>query len=189
MTPSAPATASCGCCTTLPVSNDVRGVRAGAHEDINVITPYSWALRKPGCNFAMDRAGNWIDVDPPEGCAVVNIGDMLQRLTNHLLPSTTHRVVIPGGGCAARPRYSFPFFQHFRPDYLIETLPCCVSEAGPNPIFVPRSHHRRRRLPASAAGGDQTDLDYAVLSTPTTAPDRQVASVPGDQTCAARGRT
>ena len=78
------------------------------------------------------RDGRWIDVNPPEGALVVNIGDMLQRLTNNVLPSTTHRVVNPAPERAHLPRYSIPFFLHFAPDYLIETLPSCVNANNPN---------------------------------------------------------
>jgi isopenicillin N synthase-like dioxygenase len=70
-------------------------------------------------------------VDPPPGALVVNIGDMLDRLTNGRLRSTTHRVVNPTGEAAARSRYSMPFFLHFRPDYVIETLPGCIDPARP----------------------------------------------------------
>jgi isopenicillin N synthase-like dioxygenase len=63
---------------------------------------------------------------------VVNIGDMLQRLTNHVLPSTSHRVVNPAPDRAHLPRYSIPFFLHFAPDFLIETLPNCITADNPN---------------------------------------------------------
>jgi isopenicillin N synthase-like dioxygenase len=63
---------------------------------------------------------------------VVNIGDMLQRLTNHVYPSTTHRVVNPPGDLARQPRYSVPFFLHPNPDFLIDVLPSCVSEHNPS---------------------------------------------------------
>jgi isopenicillin N synthase-like dioxygenase len=56
----------------------------------------------------------------------VNVGDMLQRLTNNRLPSTTHRVRNPDEGRASVARYSMPFFLHFRSDYPIETLENCV---------------------------------------------------------------
>jgi isopenicillin N synthase-like dioxygenase len=63
---------------------------------------------------------------------------MLDRLTNGRLRSTTHRVVNPTGEAAYRARYSMPFFLHFRPDYVIETLHSCVDaksgETGPEPI-------------------------------------------------------
>jgi isopenicillin N synthase-like dioxygenase len=85
----------------------------------------------------LDRDGNWLDVDPPPDCVVVNIGDMLQRLTNHVLPSTTHRVVNPRPERAAFPRYSLPFFQHFASDYLIETLPGCITADRLNRYPVP----------------------------------------------------
>jgi isopenicillin N synthase-like dioxygenase len=57
---------------------------------------------------------------------------MLQRLTNHKLRSTTHRVINPAPERAHLPRYSIPFFLHFAPDFLIETLPSCVDATHPN---------------------------------------------------------
>ncbi|MBL8645033.1 MAG: isopenicillin N synthase family oxygenase, partial [Rhodospirillaceae bacterium] len=122
-----------------PVSPEAKGVRAGAHEDINVITLLLGA-EEAGLQLK-DRDGDWLDIDPPPGCVVVNIGDMLQRLTNHVLPSTTHRVVNPGPARAAFPRYSLPFFQHFASDYLIETLPGCISPANPNRYPTPITAH------------------------------------------------
>jgi len=113
-----------------PTPPNLSGVRAAAHEDINVITLLLGA-EEAGLQL-LTREGQWIDVAPPEGALVVNIGDMLQRLTNHLLPSTPHRVVNPSPARAHLPRYSTPFFLHFTPDYLIETLPSCVSAANPN---------------------------------------------------------
>jgi isopenicillin N synthase-like dioxygenase len=78
------------------------------------------------------REGQWLDVNPPQGALVVNVGDMLQRLTNHRLRSTTHRVVNPAPDRAHLPRYSIPFFLHFAPDYLINTLASCVTPDNPN---------------------------------------------------------
>ena len=68
-------------------------VRAGAHEDINAITLLLGA-EEAGLQIR-EKDGGWLDVNPPKGSVVCNIGDMLQRLTNHVLPSTTHRVVNP----------------------------------------------------------------------------------------------
>jgi isopenicillin N synthase-like dioxygenase len=68
---------------------------------------------------------------------VVNIGDMLQRLTNHRLPSTTHRVVNPRPERAGVSRYSTPFFLHFAPDFLIRTLPQCVGPGRPDRYSQP----------------------------------------------------
>lgn len=129
-----------------PVSPTAQGVRAGAHEDINVITLLLGA-EEAGLQL-LDRDGHWLAVDPPPDCVVVNIGDMLQRLTNHLLPSTTHRVVNPTPERAAFPRYSLPFFQHFAPDYLIETLPSCITPERPNryPTPITANTYLRERL-------------------------------------------
>ncbi|MBB4633326.1 isopenicillin N synthase-like dioxygenase [Sphingosinicella soli] len=106
------------------------GIRAAAHEDINVITLLLGA-QEAGLEL-LTRDGTWLAVKPPEGALVVNIGDMLQRLSNHVLPSTTHRVSNPVGEAAKRARYSMPFFLHFAPDYLIETLPGCITPDNPD---------------------------------------------------------
>lgn len=118
-----------------PTPPNPQGVRAEAHEDINVITLLLGA-EEAGLQL-LTRDGAWIDVNPPEGALVVNIGDMLQRLTNHVLPSTTHRVVNPAPERAHLPRYSIPFFLHFAPDFPIETLPGCVSAENPNRYPAP----------------------------------------------------
>ncbi len=118
-----------------PMPANPEGVRAGAHEDINVITLLLGA-EEAGLQLLTSER-QWLDVNPPEGALVVNIGDMLQRLTNHKLPSTSHRVVNPAPERAHLPRYSIPFFLHFAPDYLIETLPNCVSADNPNRYPTP----------------------------------------------------
>lgn len=103
-------------------------VRAAAHEDINVITLLLGA-EEAGLQ-AWHRSGQWLDVNPPAGSLVINCGDMLQRLTGGVLPSTTHRVVNPEPERAKFPRYSTPFFLHFNQDFLIEQLPQCLEEGG-----------------------------------------------------------
>ncbi|KPF73324.1 flavonol synthase [alpha proteobacterium AAP81b] len=105
-----------------PVPAEAAGrIRAGAHEDINVITLLLGA-EEAGLQL-LARDGQWLDIAPPPGALVCNIGDMLQRLTGARLPSTTHRVAGPSPERAGFSRYSMPFFLHFRPDYRIETLP------------------------------------------------------------------
>ncbi|QYE36440.1 isopenicillin N synthase family oxygenase [Polymorphobacter sp. PAMC 29334] len=101
-----------------PVTGTPAAVRAGAHEDINVITLLLGA-EEAGLQL-LDRSGVWRDIEAPAGTLVCNIGDMLDRLTGGALPSTTHRVVNPAPDRARVARYSTPFFLHFRPDYLIE---------------------------------------------------------------------
>lgn len=113
-----------------PVPAGASGVRAGAHEDINVITLLLGA-EEAGLQLK-DADGEWLDIAPPPGALVVNIGDMLQRLTNHVLPSTSHRVINPTPERASFARYSTPFFLHFNPDFVIETLPGMVSGENPD---------------------------------------------------------
>jgi isopenicillin N synthase-like dioxygenase len=110
-------------------------VRAGAHEDINLITLLVGASAE-GLEL-LTREGTWLPITTHGDAIVVNIGDMLQRLTNHVYPSTTHRVVNPPGDKARQPRYSVPFFLHPNPDFLIETLPQCVSAENPDRYAQP----------------------------------------------------
>lgn len=100
-------------------------IRSGQHEDINLITLLVGAS-EPGLQI-LRPDGSWLPVTTAADTVVVNIGDMLQRLTNHVLPSTTHRVVNPAGADATRSRYSIPFFLHPNPDFVIRTLPQCIS--------------------------------------------------------------
>jgi isopenicillin N synthase-like dioxygenase len=129
-----------------PVPAGAAAVRAGAHEDINTITLLLGA-EEAGLEL-LDRDGRWLPVNPEPGSVVVNIGDMLQRLTNHVLPSTSHRVVNPAPERAGVARYSMPFFVHFAPDYLIQTLPGCISADRPDLYPQPITAHDflRRRL-------------------------------------------
>ena len=113
-------------------------IRAGAHEDINTITLLLGA-EEAGLEL-LTRDGRWIPVSPKSGELVINIGDMLQRLTNGRLRSTSHRVVNPSPDRAAHARSSMPFFLHFRPDFLIEALPGTV-EAGEAPQWPPITAH------------------------------------------------
>ncbi len=113
-----------------PVHADSPHVRAGAHEDINVITLLLGA-EEAGLEIR-EKDGGWLAINPPPGSVVCNIGDMLQRLTNHVLPSTTHRVVNPAPERRGVARYSTPYFLHFAPDYEIRTLPGCITPGRPD---------------------------------------------------------
>jgi isopenicillin N synthase-like dioxygenase len=118
---------------------DIPNVRAGAHEDINLITLLVGASAA-GLEVK-SRKGEWVPFTADADTIVVNIGDMLQRLTNHVYPSTTHRVVNPPGEAARQPRYSVPFFLHPNPDFLIRTLPGCISADNPDRYPEPITSH------------------------------------------------
>ena len=118
---------------------DVPNVRAGAHEDINFITLLVGASAA-GLEV-LSRKGEWVPFTAEADTIVVNIGDMLQRLTNHVYPSTTHRVVNPPGEAARQPRYSVPFFLHPNPDVSLAVLPNCVSPDNPSRYPTPISSH------------------------------------------------
>ncbi len=111
-------------------ADDIPNVRAGAHEDINLITLLVGASAA-GLEV-LSKKGEWVPFTSDADTIVVNIGDMLQRLTNHVYPSTTHRVTNPPGDQARKPRYSVPFFLHPNPDFLIDVLPSTISADNPS---------------------------------------------------------
>jgi isopenicillin N synthase-like dioxygenase len=118
-----------------PVAAPADGVRAGAHEDINVITLLLGA-EEAGLQI-LDRDGRWLSINPPPGCIVVNVGDMLQRLTNGVLPSTTHRVVNPAPRARALPALLDAVLPALQPG-LHDRDPVRLRERGPaRPIPEP----------------------------------------------------
>jgi isopenicillin N synthase-like dioxygenase len=105
----------------IPPGVDPRCVRAAAHEDINLITILVSATTS-GLQLK-DRDGSWLPIESNANSLVVDAGDMLARITNNVIPSTTHRVVNPEGPNTAR--YSMPFFLHPNPDAMLTCLPSC----------------------------------------------------------------
>ena len=85
-------------------------IRAEQHEDINLITLLVGASAGGLQLLNMDK--EWMDIVPEEDEIVINVGDMLQRMTNNYLKSTTHRVVNPPPEEWHKPRLSIPFFLH-----------------------------------------------------------------------------
>jgi isopenicillin N synthase-like dioxygenase len=104
-------------------------VRAGAHEDINLITLLIGASAD-GLEV-LTREGEWFAVKAHGEDIVVNVGDMLQRLTNNKLRSTTHRVVNPPREMMKSSRYSVPFFLHPKSDMDLSCLDLCIDIANP----------------------------------------------------------
>ncbi len=101
---------------------DPRCLRAAPHEDINFITILP-AATASGLQLK-DRDGQWLDVESDLGTLIVDAGDMLSRLTNEVIPSTTHQVVNTPEG-KYNHRYSMPFFMHPHPEALLSCLPSC----------------------------------------------------------------
>jgi len=104
-------------------------VRAGAHEDINLITLLIGASAD-GLEV-LTRDGSWYAVKAEGEDIVVNVGDMLQRLTNGKLKSTTHRVVNPPRELMGNSRYSVPFFLHPRSEMDLSSLPSTIDAEHP----------------------------------------------------------
>ncbi|MBC8154134.1 MAG: isopenicillin N synthase family oxygenase [Bacteroidetes bacterium] len=99
-------------------------VRAAAHGDINLITLLMGASAD-GLEV-LRRDGEWIAITALPDQIIVNVGDMLDRLTNHKLKSTIHRVVNPPRERMGQSRYSIPFFMHPRGDMNLASLASCI---------------------------------------------------------------
>ncbi len=111
--------------TTEPKS----AIRAEQHEDINLITLLVGASAD-GLQI-LTKQGEWVNVTSLPDQIVVNVGDMLQRLTNNKLKSTTHRVVNPARELWHTSRFSMPFFLHPRSEMKLNCLETCIDEAHP----------------------------------------------------------
>lgn len=116
----------------------------GAHTDYGFLTILSQDAN--GGLQVRNRAGEWVDAPPVEGTFVVNIGDMVQTLTNDRYQSTLHRVVNTSG----RERYSLPFFLDLDFDAVVEPVPTCMGPGEP-PRYTPykAGEHKFRRYKAS----------------------------------------
>jgi len=104
-------------------------IRAEQHEDINLITLLVGASAD-GLEI-LSKQNEWVPVTSLPEQIVVNVGDMLQRLTNNRLKSTTHRVVNPPRELWASPRFSIPFFLHPKSQMSLACLPSCIDAAHP----------------------------------------------------------
>ena len=113
-----------------PIIGEPKGaVRAAAHGDINLITLLMGAS-SAGLEVK-NKKGDWIPVTSLPEQLVVNVGDMLERLTNNKLRSTIHRVVNPPREEWGKPRYSIPFFTHPISEMKLNSLPECIDELHP----------------------------------------------------------
>lgn len=107
---------------------DPNCVRAAAHEDINLITILVSASTS-GLEL-LDRQGRWLAIETDKNNLIVDAGDMLARITNDVIPSTTHRVVNPQDGQNLS-RYSMPYFMHPHPEAMLSCIESCKGETGP----------------------------------------------------------
>jgi isopenicillin N synthase-like dioxygenase len=110
-------------------SEPASAIRAEQHEDINLITLLVGA--SAGGLQLLNKEDEWQSIQTEANEIVVNVGDMLQRLTNNSLRSTTHRVVNPPREMWHLPRLSIPFFLHPIADMDLTCLENCVSDSQP----------------------------------------------------------
>tara|TARA_B100000902_G_scaffold44511_1_gene52052 strand:- start:1803 stop:2732 length:930 start_codon:yes stop_codon:yes gene_type:complete len=106
-----------------------KGIRAAAHEDINLITLLMGASAE-GLEL-LNKDDEWVPIHVTSDVLVINVGDMLQRLTNNTMRSTTHRVVNPPVERLHLPRFSMPFFVHPDESMPLNCLDICISEQNP----------------------------------------------------------
>jgi isopenicillin N synthase-like dioxygenase len=113
-----------------PITQEPKSaIRAEQHEDINLITLLVGASAD-GLQI-LTKQNEWVGVTSLPDQIVVNVGDMLQRLTNNRLKSTTHRVVNPPREMWHTSRYSIPFFLHPRSAMSLACLESCINENHP----------------------------------------------------------
>ena len=103
--------------------------RAAAHGDINLITLLMGS--QGGGLQVLNQKDEWIDAVAAPDELMINIGDMLSRLTNNHLPSTIHRVINPPKDEWGKARYSLPFFMHPIPKMPLNCLPQMINEKNP----------------------------------------------------------
>jgi isopenicillin N synthase-like dioxygenase len=113
-----------------PITNEPKSaIRAEQHEDINLITLLVGASAD-GLQI-LTKQNEWVGVTSLPEQIVVNVGDMLQRLTNNKLRSTTHRVVNPARELWHTSRFSIPFFLHPKSSMSLQCLDGCIDAAHP----------------------------------------------------------
>ncbi len=101
----------------LQGDEELGAIRAGAHEDINLLTILPSA-NEPGLQVKA-KDGSWMDVPCDFGTLIVNIGDMLQEASGGYFPSTSHRVINPDGADKTKSRISLPLFLHPKPEVVL----------------------------------------------------------------------
>lgn len=119
-------------------------VRAAEHEDINLLT-----LLCEGTASGLElltRDGEWLPVDTLRGQIVVDSGDMMSRITNGVIPATTHRVVNPPSAAEDNTRYSMPFFVHPYPECMLEPLKSTVTPEKPGQPPITADAFLKQRL-------------------------------------------
>jgi isopenicillin N synthase-like dioxygenase len=125
----------------------------GAHTDIQCLT-LLWQDMSGGLQvLSMD--GEWLDAAPIEGTLVVNIGDLLSRLSNNRFKSTVHRVY----NRQEASRYSMPFFLGFNPEAICEVVPTCIDEEHPA-LYPPISAGQVSGIPSCFADSLLTILQW-----------------------------
>src|SRR6476661_3122886 len=113
-----------------PITSEPKSaIRAEQHEDINLITLLVGASAD-GLQI-LTKKNEWVGVTSLPEQIVVNVGDMLQRLTNNKLRSTTHRVVNPPRELWGTSRFSIPFFLHPKSEMSLAGLDSCIDASHP----------------------------------------------------------
>ncbi len=132
----------------VPVDADPEAERAAAHEDINLITILVAA--EGGGLELLDRDGKWLAIDTDEDNLIIDAGDMLARITNDVIPATTHRVVNPKGPNVSR--YSMPFFMHPHSAAVLACIADCKGAGAKYPPITADAFLRQRLKEIGLAG-------------------------------------
>ncbi|HPF27076.1 MAG TPA: 2OG-Fe(II) oxygenase family protein [Steroidobacteraceae bacterium] len=136
----------------VPTNADPQALRSAPHEDINLLTVLV-AARGAGLELR-DRDGSWLPVATEQRNLIVDSGDMLARLTNDVIPATTHRVVNPVGPNVSR--YSMRFFLHPTDATELDCLPSCLG-VGPKYPPITAGEFLAQRVREIGLASDDTD--------------------------------
>lgn len=117
----------------MSAEDDASGAaRLLGHEDVDLFT-FLPAPRTEGLQVLNRRNMKWVRLFAPPGSIILNTGDYMQRISNDIFPSTTHRVSKPRDPAQRHePRVSFPMAVYVWEDEVLEVLPCI-----PNPKYPP----------------------------------------------------
>ena len=141
----------------LPVAPKTNQLRTGAHTDFGAITILAMTEASGGLEVLMPSS-EWMPIQPPAGCLVVNLGDMMSRWTNGLWKSTLHRVANPKTlNDASSRRQTLGYFMHPDYDTVIEPIPTCIpTGASAKFAAITAGDHIAEKIRASHEGRPNT---------------------------------
>src|ERR1051325_7475042 len=116
----------------VTAADDASGAaRLLGHEDIDLFT-FLPAPSVEGLQVLNRRNMKWVRLTAPRGTIILNTGDYMQRISNDVFPSTTHRVSKPRDPRQRlASRKSLPMAVYLWEEETLEVLPCIANPKYP----------------------------------------------------------